>query len=288
VQSQNDKLKAVLITGASTGIGAASAWELDRRGFRVFAGVRNEEAAGRLREKASPNLTPLMLDVTDAAQIAAAVETVEQAAGSRGLSGLVNNAGIAVGGPLEILPLEAFRRQIEVNVIGLLAVTQAFLPLLRKGRGRIVNVSSISGAMSSPFMGPYAASKHAVEALSDSLRLELRHSGVAVSVVAPGPIDTPIWEKSSQEAEFMEETIPPESIAPYKDDLSALRAMIRETARSADPVETVVRAVVHALTAKKPKIRYYIRFRNRLISRGFKVLPDKLRDWIILRATGLK
>ncbi|MBN2580492.1 MAG: SDR family NAD(P)-dependent oxidoreductase [Pirellulales bacterium] len=286
--NDNTERRAVLITGASTGIGAASAWELDRRGFRVFAGVRNDEAARRLREKASERLTPVTLDVTEAGQIAAVEQNLRQVLGERGLFGLVNNAGIVVAGPLELLPLENFRRQLEVNVTGLLAVTQAFLPLLRKGRGRIVNISSINGAVAPPYMGPYSASKYAVEALSDALRLELRHAGVSVSVVAPGPIDTPIWEKSFQAADSLAEQVSPEVLANYQADLDILRKTVEATARSADPVETVVHAVVHALTAPKPKIRYYLRFRNRLVSRGFKVVPDGLRDRIICRATGLK
>jgi NAD(P)-dependent dehydrogenase (short-subunit alcohol dehydrogenase family) len=284
----NHLQRAVLITGASTGIGAASALELDRRGFQVFAGVRSEQSARQLRGQASASLIPVILDVTCAEHVAAAVQSLDQATGRHGLFGLVNNAGIAVAGPLEILPLDVFRQQIEVNVIGLLAVTQAFLPLLRRACGRIVNVSSVNGALSVPYLGPYSASKFAVEALSDALRLELRHAGVRVSVVAPGPIDTPIWEKSKQAAETLEGQIPPQALEHYRTDLDAVRKATERIARSAEPVEVVVRAVVHALTAAKPKIRYYLRFRNRYVSRGFKVLPDNLRDWFVRRAIGLK
>ena len=162
---------AVVITGASTGIGKACALELDRRGFRVFAGVRSESAAQELQAQASARLTPVRIDVTDAASIAAAAETIARSVGDAGLAGLVNNAGIAVSGPLEIVPIDALRRQLEVNVIGPVAVTRSLLPLLRKARGRVVNMSSISGGVAAPYLGPYSASKFAMEAITDTLRL---------------------------------------------------------------------------------------------------------------------
>ena len=168
----------MVITGASTGIGAASAVELGRRGFRVFAGIRKDSDGERLRGQ-SPQIVPLALDVTDTCQIAAAAESVGQAVQEAGLAGLVNNAGIVVAGPLEILPLDQLRLQLEVNVVGQIAVTQAFLPLLRKARGRIVNISSVNGRIAPPYMAPYAASKHALEALNDALRVELRAGGSA-------------------------------------------------------------------------------------------------------------
>ena len=193
-QSLRDR-PAVVITGASTGIGAASAVELARRGFSVFAGVRKRCDGERLKAQ-SPHIVPLLLDVTDAGQIAAAAETVGRAVGDAGLAGLVNNAGIVVAGPLEILPLDQLRLQLEVNVVGQIAVTQAFLPLLRKARGRIVNMGSFNGRIASPYLAPYAASKHALEALSDAMRLELRAWGIRVSVIEPGATTTPIWDKS--------------------------------------------------------------------------------------------
>lgn len=279
---------AVLITGASTGIGRACALELDRRGFRVFAGVRSPAAGESLRTEASSRLTPLMLDVTDNAQIAAAVNAVGQALGDAGLVGLVNNAGIATAGPVELVPLDAWRRQFEVNVIGQIAVTQAFLPLLRKARGRIVNLSSVSGGLATPYLGPYCASKFAVEAITDALRLELRAWGIHVAAVEPGPIDTPIWEKSNRAADEMSEQAVPERLALYQSDLETTRATIAEAARTAAPVERVVRAVVHALTARRPKTRYCIGWQVRVAFKGLRMLPDRLRDWIILRAMGMK
>ena len=165
----NASTPAVLITGASSGIGQACSLELDRLGFRVFAGVRSDVAAQSLKAKASPRLMPLLIDVTDAASIAAAAGVVAKETGDAGLAGLVNNAGIVVSGPLEVVPLDALRRQLEVNVVGQVAVTQAMLPLLRKASGRVVHIGSVNGAMSPPYMGPYSASKYALEAVNLSL-----------------------------------------------------------------------------------------------------------------------
>lgn len=283
----NQSLPAVLITGASTGIGEACALELDRRGFRVFAGVRTEAAGQRLREKSSSLLTPVMLDVTDAASISAAATKIKDQTGDHGLAGLVNNAGIGVSGPLEILPIAELRRQFEVNVIGQIAVTQAVLPLLRIAKGRIVNIGSSNGALSSPYLGPYCASKFAMEAITDALRIELRTWGIAVSLVEPGPIATPIWEKSFSAADQLEKTIPSEAMKLYEQDLTAVRKVIAKIARNAEPADIVVRAVVHALTSPKPKTRYFLKFSNRFLFRGFKVVPDVIRDWIIRRVMGL-
>jgi len=276
-----------MITGASTGIGEACALELDRRGFQVFAGVRTDEAAERLRSKASPRLRPVMIDVTIPASITAAAAYVRVQVGDHGLAGLLNNAGIAVSGPLELLPIEELRRQLEVNVIGQIAVTQAFLPLLRIAKGRVVNIGSVNGALSPPYMGPYSASKFAMEALTDALRIELRTWDIKVSLVEPGPIDTPIWEKSSAAADRQASAIPSEAIKLYESDIAAVRKAVAEIARNAEPVDVVVRAVVHALTAPKPKTRYFLRFRNRFMFRGFRVVPDAIRDWFVRRALKL-
>jgi len=280
-------VSTVLITGASTGIGAACARELDRRGFRVFAGVRSDAAAQDLRANASSRLTPVRIDVTDTALIAAAAKTVGEAVGDAGLWGLVNNAGIAVPGPLELVPLEAWRRQLEVNVLGQVAVTQAFLPLLRKAAGRIVNISSVSGGLSAPYTGPYAASKHAIEAITDALRLELRPWSIRVSAVEPGPIDTPIWTKSTAVTDALPAQAPAEITALYEQRLALICEAIAERARSAAPVESVVRAVVHALTAKNPKTRYLLSWDGWITFQGVRMLPDRLRDWMVRKALGL-
>jgi NAD(P)-dependent dehydrogenase (short-subunit alcohol dehydrogenase family) len=279
---------AALITGSSTGIGRACALELDRRGWTVFAGVRREEDAKRLRADSSGRLVPVDLDVTLPESIAAAAEQVAVAVGQAGLAGLVNNAGIAVGGALEFLLIDRLREQFDVNVFGPAAVTQAVLPLLRAGKGRIVNISSVSGSLAAPYMGPYAASKFALEALSDSLRLELRRSGVSVSLIAPGPVDTPIWEKSKAVAERLREQLPAEARRLYGDDLEAFRRVVEQAAAAAVPAERVVRAVVHALTASRPKSRYFLRLSDRVTLGIVRALPDRLRDWLVLRGSGLR
>jgi len=278
----------VVITGASTGIGAACAVELDRRGFRVFAGVRRDEDAARLQEQASERLVPVMLDVTDADAIAAAAGQVERSVGEAGLAGLVNNAGIVVPGPLEVVPVDKLRLQFEINVIGQIAVLRALLPLLRAGRGRVVNMSSISGRIASPYLGPYAASKFALEALSDSLRLELRNFGIRVSIIEPASIDTPIWKKSRDAAEKGAEDVPPELLELYQADLDGMRAATRQYADTALPVERVVRAVVHALCARRPKTRYPVGGQTRMASFAARFLPDRIRDWVIRRELGLR
>jgi NAD(P)-dependent dehydrogenase (short-subunit alcohol dehydrogenase family) len=286
--ASHDTSPAVVITGSSTGIGAACALELDRRGYRVFAGVRAEADGQRLQAQASAALRPLPLDVTDAPSIQHAAESVAAAVGDAGLAGLVNNAGIVVAGPLEILPLEQVRRQLEVNVIGPIAVTRAFLPLLRAAGGRIVNIGSINGSLAPPYLGAYAASKFALEALSDALRTELRTWGIAVSIVEPGTVKTPIWEKSLAAADQLTDQVPPEALALYDADLAAMRATTRRLAGRAGPAEKVVRAVVHALTARRPKTRYYVDLQTRLIFGPFKTVPDRIRDWLIRRGIGLR
>ena len=194
-----------------------------------------------------------MIDVTDAASICAAAVKIKEQIGNHGLAGLVNNAGIGVSGPLELIPIEELRRQFEVNVIGHVAVTQAVLPLLRIAKGRIVNIGSTNGALAPPYLGPYAASKFALEAITDALRIELRTWGIRVSIVEPGPIATPIWEKSFTAADRLANTIPSQAMSLYEPDLTILRKNIAKIANQAEPVDVVVRAVVHALTAPIPK-----------------------------------
>lgn len=274
---------AVVVTGASTGIGRAVALRLVERSYTVFAGVRKEADGEALREAAGAGkerLIPIILDVTDAAQIAAAATQVAAAVGGAGLSGLVNNAGIAVTGPLEFIPIEQFRQQLEVNVTGQVAVAQAFLPLLRKRRGRIVNIGSISGLNTVPMFGPYCASKYAMEAVSDALRMELAPHGIHVSLLEPSSINTPIWDKSLTSADAMSAGMPPAAEALYGDTMRAARKLGQEAARTALPVEVVVKAVEHALTARRPKPRYLVG--SRLPLRFIRALvPDRLFDRII-------
>ena len=287
--ARNEKTSATfVVTGASSGIGLACAMALDARGGRVFTGVRREADAQRLQSQASERLTPLMIDVAKPETITAAARRVEEAVGEAGIAGLVNNAGIAVAGPLEIVPLAELRRQLEVNVIGPIAATQAFLPLLRKARGRIVNMSSVSGRLAVPYLGPYAASKFALEALSDSLRVELRTWGIHVALVEPASIATPIWEKSLAAAEELEAAARPEQAGLYREDLEALRRAVQHAAETAMPVERVVRAVLHALTARRPKTRYPVGLPSHLAIRLASWLPDRLRDWNMRRRLGFR
>jgi NAD(P)-dependent dehydrogenase (short-subunit alcohol dehydrogenase family) len=278
---------AMLITGASTGIGKACALELDRRGFRVFAGVRNDSAAAQLLAEASSRLTPITIDVTVADTIAAAAKMVAESVGDAGLAGLVNNAGIAIGGPLELVPIDALRRQIDVNVVGQIAVIQAMLPLLRKARGRIVNITSVSGGLAAPYFGPYAASKFAMEAANDALRIELRQWGIRVACVEPGPIATPIWDKSIAFADHLADTVDPARLALYDADLEIVRKSIGHSLRIASPVERVVEAVTHALTSPRPKTHYYLGWTVRFCFKCVKMLPDRVRDWMVRKLMGL-
>jgi NAD(P)-dependent dehydrogenase (short-subunit alcohol dehydrogenase family) len=272
---------AVVITGTSTGIGRACALHLDRLGFRVFAGVRTSQDAESLKSASAQRIIPLIMDVTDQASVRAASDKVAAALGDAGLSGMVNNAGIVVSGPLEFLPESEIRKQFEVNVIGPITVIQAFLPLLRKVRGRIVNMSSISGRMAFPFLGPYSASKFAVEAITDSLRLELLPWGIKVSVIEPGAVRTPIWEKSRIAAGQTARNFPPEAHNLYGRAVAAFRSETEKADKAGVEPDVVVRAVEHALTAKEPKIRYLVGRHARLQALLKSVLPDRLIDWFI-------
>jgi NAD(P)-dependent dehydrogenase (short-subunit alcohol dehydrogenase family) len=246
----------VLITGASTGIGEATALRLQKAGFRVFAGVRKPEDGERLAAAGVTVVQPL--DVSKDDDIAAAVRTVEEALGGAPLSGIVNNAGIGIGGPLEALPLDDFRRTIEVNTTGQLAVTKAFLPLLRKSKGRIVNMSSIGGRVAQPFAGPYVASKFALEAVTDVLRVELLGWGIDVIAIEPGTIATPIWEKSSREADEVLAKLTPEQRDLYGKRLAKVAKVLERQTKRGAPPDKVAEAVEKALTAKRPRTRYLI------------------------------
>lgn len=281
----NGNGKAVVITGASTGIGAACAWHLDRLGFTVLAGVRRMEDGEALKAQASARLQPIILDVTDAKSIEQARQGVAELVGARGLAGLVNNAGIAVAGPLEAVPIADLRLQFEVNVIGQVAVIQAFLPLLRQGRGRIVNMGSIAGRAAMPVMGPYSASKFALEALTDALRLEVQQWGIQVSIVEPGAIATPIWTKSGAKAEELETVTSEDLKALYAGVIAGVRARVAEAAARAIPPDAVAQAVEHALTASCPKTRYLVGRDAKVRALMIKLLPDRWSDrlmtWIL-------
>jgi NAD(P)-dependent dehydrogenase (short-subunit alcohol dehydrogenase family) len=266
--------RTVVVTGASSGIGLASALRLARAGWRVLGGVRTEEAAASLREA---GVEPITLDVTDGGQIAAAAEAV-----GAELHGLVDNAGIAVAAPLELVPLEELRRQLEVNVVAQVAVLQAFLPALRQGGGRVVLMGSVGGRSALPFLGPYAASKHALEAFADVLRVELAPWGMKVSIVEPASVKTAIWTKGAEHADAMRGGLDDGAAELY----AARIAKFREVALKRGPgidADIVARAVEHALTASRPKARYLVG-RDAHLRAWIERLPTRLRDRVLTKA----
>jgi NAD(P)-dependent dehydrogenase (short-subunit alcohol dehydrogenase family) len=286
-----DARPAVLITGASKGIGEACVLRLARDGFRVYAGVRRTEDGDALIRHAGDAVAPIILDVTNADHIAAAAARIAAETGERGLQALVNNAGVALAGPLEFLPIDELRRQLEINFTGQIAVTQAMLPLLRSARastrgdhraGRIVFMSSISGRHALPFAGAYAASKFALEAAADALRVELKPSGLMVALVEPGVIATPIWDTAREAGDRNVARMPPEVHEYYGATLAALRR--RAVGMKGLPPERVADVVAHALMSKRPKSRYLVG--RDAVARVWlgRMLPTGLRDRMILAA----
>ena len=275
--------RSLLITGASTGIGRACALAFDREGWTVFAGVRREADGVSLAAEASPRLQWLILDVTDPSHLESARNSVDRALGGRGLDALVNNAGVAIAAPVEFVSRDDLRSQFEVNVVGLVGVTQAFLPLLRRARGRIVNIGSIAGRVTTPLMSPYCASKHAVEAITDALRLELQPWGIEVSVIEPGVVATPIWDKGTAHLQQRLATMPAVALELYAPLIAAFRAILRRTPGGAMSTDTVVRAVRHALDSRRPRPRYVVGrvAKVRLLLQT--ILPRRWMDGIIHR-----
>ncbi len=274
---------AVLITGCSTGIGEATALLLAGHGHHVFAGVRRDQDAERLERHVMGRCTPLLLDVADEGSVERALEVVDDAVGAAGLAGVVNNAGIAKGGPLEYLPLEAWRDQLEVNVIGQVAVTKASMPLLRRATGRIVFIGSMSGKVATPLMAPYTASKFAIEGLADALRMELAATGIKVAIVEPGAVRTAIWDKGRAEADRMRRELPPEAAERYAPLIASIEKGIEmQDAGGVAPVK-VAEAVLHALTASRPRVRYPVgrdAWAGAFVSRA---LPGRAVDAIVTR-----
>ena len=279
-------MRSVVITGASTGIGWATAKLLLDRGFRVFGSVRKEADAERLKREFGANFTPLLFDVTDEVPVLAAAREVRAALDGETLFGLVNNAGIAVAGPVLELAADEFRRQIDVNVIGPIIATQAFGPLLGsdpslKGpKGRIVMISSVAGKNGNPLMSAYAASKHAIEGLSESLRREMMLFGIDVIVVAPGAVKTPIWSKAE------EVDISTYRNSPFFPSLEKIRKFMLQLGESGLPPEKIAETIADALTSASPKVRYQITpdpMRHLMTA----VLPKRMIDRIIGKRLGL-
>lgn len=281
-------MRSVVVTGTSSGIGWGTASVLIRNGMHVFGSVRKQQDADRLIAEFGSAFTPLMFDITDTAAVRAAAELVRERLGGATLFGLVNNAGIAVAGPLMHQPIDEFRYQIEVNLVGALIVTQAFLPLLGADRalrgapGRIVNISSVGGQNAAPFIGAYAAAKHGLEGLSESLRRELMLYGIDVVIVGPGAVATPIWDKAEQI----------DTAAYAGTDYDAVfqhfgEYFVRE-GRKGYPPERIGEVILQALTVPKPRVRYAVvpqRFRNWTLPR---LLPRRIVDRIIARGLGFK
>ena len=278
--------KSVVITGVSTGIGYAAAHVLARRGFHVFGSVRKSADGERLADELGSAFTPLVFDVTDEAAVQAGARTVEAALGGATLAGLVNNAGIAVAGPLLHLQLDEFRKQLEVNLTGVVAATQAFAPLLGarspavRDPGRIVNISSVGGKTANPFMAPYNVSKFGLEGMSEALRRELLPFGVDVIVVAPGAVATPIWEKADEmDTARYANTV-------YGPALDRLRAYMLQLGRSGLPAERIGETIHEALTAPKPKVRYVVSPDPFQLFMG-EHLPKRTLDRIVGKRLGL-
>lgn len=281
----------MVVTGASTGIGRATVLRLAADGWRVFAGVRKDADGERLvTDAADARVEPLRLDVADDAEVEAGFAIVDAAVGTAGLSAVVNNAGTALGGPVEYLPLATWRDQFAVNVFGQIAVTKAALPLLRRyragvssgsggQRGRVVFIGSNSGRMAAPMLGPYSASKFAVEGLADTLRMELKGTGIAVVLIEPGAISTPIWDKGRALADQLERDLPAEAMERYRGLVDATRGAIEMQDKSGAPPEKAAAMVVRALNAKRPLARYQVGADATVSVLAARLLPDRVKDF---------
>ncbi|MEV4113254.1 SDR family NAD(P)-dependent oxidoreductase [Nonomuraea sp. NPDC049695] len=281
--------RSVVITGTSSGIGHASALALSARSFTVFAGVRNPADGEALRAASGGDIVPLHLDITDAEAIAAAVTQVEEAVGAAGLAGLVNNAGIGEPWPMELVPLEVFRNHLEVNLTAQLAVTQAFLPLIKRARGRIVNVGSEGGRITMPFLGPITVAKHGLVSVTDALRMELRPWGVQVSIVEPGATQSKAPVKLVDNGRrAVAELFSARGRADYGATFMHVIEMIAAGhERTGSPPEVLADAVVKAMTVPRPRTRYPAGGHAKLLTRLQRVLPDRAMDALFLRMLGL-
>lgn len=279
--------KSVVITGAGTGIGLATTTYLHQKGFLVFPTVMNESERQSLAAVMPQSCHPIVCDITQADRLNCAVAEVRNKLGDRGLDGLVNNAGIISTGPLEYLNLESYQKQLEVNVIAQLAVTQAFLPLLKKAKGRLINMSSASGICVIPLVGPYCSSKFAMEALTDGLRMELKRWGIHVCAIEPGSVRTPIM-KAADEAIYQNSNQKREVLKKeYGDLIEGISAGFQGSGTKGDPPEKVARIIEHALTAERPKTRYLVG-KVAYLRKAVSFLPDRLRDAVLTWALRVK
>jgi NAD(P)-dependent dehydrogenase (short-subunit alcohol dehydrogenase family) len=277
-------MRNVLVTGASSGIGEATVTHLAGLGMRVFAAVRHPADGEEVRALAqgAGSVVPVVLDVRDEATIARGLDEVREAVGGEGLTGLVNNAGEGIPGPVEMIDLAQLREQLEVNVVGQVAVTQAALPLLRQARGRIVFVGSIGGKVAVQFAGPYHASKYAIEAIGDCLRQELEPDGIAVAIVEPGPISTGIWDKAAARIDDLLTRTP--EVDRYRERLLSLRESLQSADEKGGSPDDVAKVIGKALTATSPATRYPVGTAATLASAVKPWIPDKLYDAVVRRA----
>lgn len=283
----NTATGAVLVTGASSGMGKACALRLAEAGYTVFAGVRKVHDAQALKQAGGPRVIPVILDVTDEHTIADACHMIAETVGSAGLVGLVNNAGVGVTAPIELVPLADLRRQFEINVIGQVAVIQAFLPLIRAGHGRIINVGSVGGETTIPFVGPLCASKYAMKSINDALRMELQPWGIDVVLVVPGSIHTSAVDKLVQDSEAMIKVFPPEGARRYAEAYRAFVQTFVKRHEAGAPPEVMARAVLRALTARTPKAYYPVGPLSRRLPLLACWLPPKMFDRLKARLFGL-
>lgn len=284
---QDQSNKSVLVTGTSTGIGRCAALELDQLGYQVFATVRNKQDAESIQSEASERLIPLMLDVTEPTSLDRAHEIVNLNVADAGLWGLVNNAAIGFVSPLEFAPLDDLRWLYEVNVFGLLAITQKFLPLIRQAKGRIINISSTASSAVAPFHGPYSSSKLALNGLTDSLRLELKPLQVQVSLIVFGSVQTPIWATAGDKSTQVAQDFPPEALEIYAENLGRVRDYFNRIGKTGMTTDQAFQSILHALSAENSKTHYYVGPDARLHYWLRRLFYGRIADWIMVRTIGL-
>ncbi len=284
--TEHSEPRTVFITGTSTGIGQATALYLDRAGYRVFAGVRRAKDEESLNKLGSERLVPIRIDVTEQRDIEASAKLIEEATNGR-LHALVNNAGMCLPSVLETVPLSEFRAQLEVNLMGPLALIQTFLPLLRRSRGRIVNVGSVSGTVATVGAAAYSASKFALEAVSDALRLELRPWGILVTIVEPGEIRTAIFEKARDQLSVTERALPDYLREGYLPMYRAMLEKVEKGIHSTTAPDQVAEVIERALRAKRPRARYFVGRQVKLIFLMKRLLPEWALDALIARVGGV-
>ncbi len=279
-------MASIVITGASTGIGRGAVSHLASLGHTVFAGVRKEADAQSLVTEFGQSVIPVILDVTDAEAIERAARFIGSHVGDAGLDGLVNNAGVALGGPLEYTPIDTWRTQLEVNVIGQVAVTKALMPLLRMAAGRVAFIGSVGGRVATPLMGPYNASKFALEGIAEAFRQELLGTDMKVILIEPGAVKTAIWDKGREQVAEMDATYPPEARTRYAGMIAAVTKLIERQDRMGVKPARVAKVIERALFSPKPRARYLVGPDAKIGGSLSRVLPDSAKDRLFMRMTG--